>query len=370
MVGEGAADQRFLNQTGLGVGAVEYRHLIQRHTPAEQLGNLTVDVVGFFPVRFNPFVADRFPDRIFGPEGFPFPAEILFDHLPCRRQNCGGGAVILLQPDDGDAGKIFLKLQDVADVSPAPGVDGLVVVTDNAEIFTLPRQQADEGVLHRVGVLVFVHQQPLKPFPVEGADLREAGQESDGLDHHIAEIEGVALFEALLIGGVNFHHPLVVGVTGGDRADILREKATVFKIVNPSGNRFGGKALFVQVHFGNDVLQKPFAVAVVINGKRGLKTEVVDVAAEDAAAGGVKGGDERQVAPAQQFADPLCHFPRRLVGEGNGHDVPGAYPPLPDQVGDAVGDDAGFARSGAGQDQQRPLAVQHSFLLGGVEVFQ
>ena len=40
------------------------------------------------------------------------------------------------------------------------------------------------------------------------------------------------------------------------------------------------------------------------------------------------------------------------------------------QVGDAVGDDAGLARSGAGQDQERPLAVQHGLFLGRVEVFE
>ena len=97
---------------------------------------------------------------------------------------------------------------------------------------------------------------------------------------------------------------------------------------------------------------------------------MVDVAAQDAPAGGVEGCYQRQIPPSQQLADPLGHFFGSLVGEGDRHDVPGAHPPFTDQVGDAVGDDAGLARAGAGQDQQRPFAVQHGLFLWRVEMFE
>ena len=38
-----------------------------------------------------------------------------------------------------------------------------------------------------------------------------------------------------------------------------------------------------------------------------------------------------------------------------------------DQVGDPVGEHAGLARAGAGEDQQRPLAVRDRLALGLVE---
>jgi len=65
----------------------------------------------------------------------------------------------------------------------------------------------------------------------------------------------------------------------------------------PPGDRLDVEALVVQVQVGDDILQQPVTVAVVIDGKRRLKAEVVDVAAQDAAAGGVERGNKRQVTP-------------------------------------------------------------------------
>ena len=95
---------------------------------------------------------------------------------------------------------------------------------------------------------------------------------------------------------------------------------------------------------------------------------MVDITPQDASAGGVERGDERRVAAAEQLLDTLGHLACRLVGEGDRHDVPGAHPPLADQVGDAVGDDPGLARAGSGQDEERSLAVQHGRFLGRVQV--
>ncbi len=153
---------------------------------------------------------------IFGPERFPLAPEILFDHLPGRRQNCSGGAVILLQPDNLHTGKILLELQDVADIGAAPGIDRLVVIPHHAQVAALSGQQADQMILHRVGVLVFIHQNPLETLPVITADFREAGQQAHGLDHHIAEIESVTLLQPFLISGVDLHHPLVVDIARWD----------------------------------------------------------------------------------------------------------------------------------------------------------
>jgi hypothetical protein len=41
-----------------------------------------------------------------------------------------------------------------------------------------------------------------------------------------------------------------------------------------------------------------------------------------------------------------------------------------DQVRDAVGDDAGLARAGAGEDQQRAVHLQHGLTLLGVQLIE
>ena len=70
---------------------------------------------------------------------------------------------------------------------------------------------------------------------------------------------------------------------------------------------------------------------------------------------------------AQQPLDPGLHLAGGLVGEGDRQDAVGTHAQGVDQVGDAVGEDAGLARAGAGQHQRRARRGSHRLALGGVE---
>ena len=72
-------------------------------------------------------------------------------------------------------------------------------------------------------------------------------------------------------------------------------------------------------------------------------------------------------ATEQQVAGALAHLAGGLVGEGDGEDLPGRHAVFADQPGEAVGQGAGLAGTGPGQDQQRPVAVLHRPALLGVE---
>ena len=67
--------------------------------------------------------------------------------------------------------------------------------------------------------------------------------------------------------------------------------------------------------------------------------------------------------PEQQL-DALAHLLRGLVGEGDGQQLAGARAPGLHEPGDAMGEHARLARAGAGQDQQRAVAVGHGGALG------
>src|SRR5205807_1649821 len=58
---------------------------------------------------------------------------------------------------------------------------------------------------------------------------------------------------------------------------------------------------------------------------------------------------------AEQHLDATAHLPGRLVGEGHRQDLRRTGPPGGDQVGDAMGEDAGLAAAGAGEDEQRTV---------------
>jgi len=64
---------------------------------------------------------------------------------------------------------------------------------------------------------------------------------------------------------------------------------------------------------------------------------------------------------------PLTHFLRSLIGKRHGEDLLGQNTTRPDQVCDAVGNDPGFTRPGARENQQRSIAVLDGFLLGKVK---
>ena len=91
------------------------------------------------------------------PKGFRFALCVIADHGVRCIQNVLCGAVILLELDHQSIRVYFFKIQYVADVGSAEPVDGLVVVSDHAQISVLIRQEPDQLKLRIVGVLVFVH---------------------------------------------------------------------------------------------------------------------------------------------------------------------------------------------------------------------
>ena len=59
---------------------------------------------------------------------------------------------------------MLFEIKQIGDLGPAPAVDALVIIADNAEVAMLLRQEVDEIKLRRVGVLVFVDHHVLE-FP-------------------------------------------------------------------------------------------------------------------------------------------------------------------------------------------------------------
>ncbi len=98
--------------------------------------------------------------------------------------------------------------------------------------------------------------------------------------------------------------------------------------------------------------------------------EGFDVAAEDAHAEAVEGGDGglREGGVAEDLFDALAHLFGGLVGEGDGQDVVGGDAAFLNEIGDAVGDDAGFAAAGAGEEKHGAVDGEDSLALLRVHV--
>jgi hypothetical protein len=81
-------------------------------------------------------------------------------------------------------------------------------------------------------------------------------------------------------------------------------------------------------------------------------------------------GNERlgEGGVTEQPVNTLGHLARGLVGEGDGEDRVGRNVFLADKPRDAVRDDARFARSGAGKDEERSFGSFDRGALFGIQI--
>src|SRR4030095_11517546 len=91
-------------------------------------------------------VGDEFPLRVLRPQRLTFAFFIVRDNGTGCSKDRLRGAVVLLEPNRADAGKILLERKNVLDVGAAPAVDGLILISDNADVVVRRRQMTNEAV--------------------------------------------------------------------------------------------------------------------------------------------------------------------------------------------------------------------------------
>jgi hypothetical protein len=108
-------------------------------------------------------------------------------------------------------------------------------------------------------------------------------------------------------------------------------------------------------------------VGLVVDRELARVAEPLGLDAQHPRAGGVEGHDPHRAGAApEQALDALAHLLGGLVGERDRQDLVGPGLPRVVEVGDAVGQHARLARAGAGEDEQRAVAVHDRLALGRV----
>ena len=277
------------------------------------------------------------------------------DHGVGGVENPRGRAVVLFELHHLRPGKLLGEAEDVADVSAAPGVDALVVVADHAEVATLAGELFDDGELGRVGVLVFVDQEVAIGVAVAFEHIRVFGEEPMDQHEHVVEIEGILHFEQQLVLLVDLGGDRFEGGVGAPPGFFRRDQP----VLPAADHRLNGRKRELPLRTAESsgrLLEQSLLIGIVCNGERGQIAELRNLAPENADAEGVEGAERHPAGDGgvDQRREPFAHLARRLVGEGHAEDLlrrnSGA-----EHVGDAVGDDAGLAGSGAGEHQHRPF---------------
>ena len=116
-------------------------------------------------------------------------------------------------------------------------------------------------------------------------------------------------------------------------------------------------------------LDDPHLVGLVIDREARLEPEPGCLGAQDPAAGRMEGEDpDRPRHPAEHVLEALAHLSRGLVRERDREDLVWLDAVRPDEMGDAMREHPRLPRACPGNDEQRPVEMQHRLALGGIEV--
>ena len=191
-------------------------------------------------------------------------------------------------------------------------------------------------------------------------------QQRHGVDEQVVEVHRPGGVQPALVLGVHLGVLAIEDVLGASRRG-----SGVDELVLPEADRAlhasRSEALGVEAEVADHVAGEAGRVGLVVDRELPRVAEQVGVGPQDAHARRVeRGHPHRSGDRADQFGDAAAHLVGRLVGEGDGQDRRRRHA-LVDEVGDAMGEHPGLARSCAGDDEQRSAAVDDGVELVGVE---
>ena len=206
-------------------------------------------------------------------------------------------------------------------------------------------------------------------------DLGGGLQQANGLEQQVVEVEGVGFEELLLVDLEDVGDLLFHGV-GGREEVLLRIDHVVLRPGDSAQRDAGLERLVVDAEPLERLLDYGLLIGLVVDGEGAgeaysVDAQGFDVAAEDAHAEAVEGGEqglgERGVA--ENFVDALGHLLGGLVGEGDGEDGVRGHASFLDEIGDAVRDDASLAGACAGEQKHGAIDRLDAFALLRIHVF-
>ena len=233
-------------------------------------------------------------------------------------------------------------------------------------------EQPQPLVLDCVGVLILVDQDVVEALRYCSSTSALGAEDVQHVQQQVAEVAGVERLQPRLVERVELGAAAVgVGLVL-DRIDLIGSPAAVLPAVDQPGELARRPALLVELGGGDQLLEQAQLVVGIDDRVVRLQPDQLGVAAQHLGRDRVEGAEPRHALDraARQRADPLAHFARGLVGEGDAEDL--ARPGLlrRDEISEAGGQRGGLAGAGAGQHQHRPLGGQHGLALRRVQAVE
>ena len=291
-------------------------------------------------------------------------------------QNLRRGAVIFRHQDRLCAGVVRFKLHQVLHVRAAPGVDRLVRVAHDEEIFVVAAEHLHQLILQAVNVLKLVDHDVFQPLLPLEADLRILLKDVEGEFDQIVVVER----EAFL---------LLVEIAVED--DLFRRRCVQILFVQRL-KRHGDHVKIIirvleellnfdhisRVREGHIPQRQP--ALLIDDGEHGVDVGVVQhekalrilhgvaVLLQDGHAEAVEGVDIAGVVVAGEIVDALAHLIGGLVREGDAENVAGQNAHFVHEKGKAVGEGSRLAGARARDHAHEALRRRHSLQLRRVQI--
>ena len=257
------------------------------------------------------------------PELFALAAAVVRNDGVRRVQNALRGAVILLQTDDLRALVLLFKVQNVGDGRTAEAVDALVVVAHDADIFIAPGQQRGQQVLQMVRILILVDEDIAELALVIVAHLLKLLQKLHGQKDDVVKIHGVGRTQPPLILRINLRNALEAVVVARVLGKVLRRGHLILGAGDHAQHGARRENFLVKIAVAQDFLQNALGVGGIVDREAALVAESLDLAAQDAAAGGVEGHRPDVIGlGAEHGRQTILQLICSLVGKGDGDDGP------------------------------------------------
>ena len=279
----------------------------------------------------------------------------------CAVQNIAATAVVLLEFDLVLHPELAHEISHIANAGSPKGINALVIVADGHHAPSTHRRRRirvqagagkhlDPGVLQLVGVLEFINQDVTKTPLIVFANRLVIAQQLITAQHQFAKINHALFLALLFVQMVDFNFLAGIGVMGLHR---IGSQAVFLATADKPLCFFGRISLIVDTM----LLVQAFDRAKLILRVQDLKglRQV----------GHFVMGPQKPVAKAMKGANPHAadidwqhcrqarhHLLGRLVGKGDRQYAAGRDRAVLQQPGNSRGQNAGFTRTGAGQNQR------------------
>ena len=361
-------DEHVLEHARLRVRAVEHRDLGSGVARLDPSCDLRRDEARLGVLVLHLDDLDGIARPELRPQVLRLAVAVVVDHRVRGLEDRVRRAVVLLERDDAGAAEVALEVEDVADVGAAERVDRLIGVPDGEHVPVLRGEKLEQAVLGVVRVLVLVDEDVAERRLPALEGLGEPLEHLDREHQHVVEVDRVRGEEPLLVALVHLGDGLIPE-RRDPRGVVLRRDQLVLRVRDLGVDPARREPLRVLPELLEARLHDAHLVGLVVDRERRAVAEPLRLAAQDPPAGRVEREDpDRARGAAEHPLEPLPHLGRRLVRERDREDLVRLHAVRADQVGDAMGEDARLPRAGAGDDEERPLDVEHSLALGRIQV--